>query len=82
MNIHGFCPHCNANLDGDLIMDAAIELFGYDKDEALAYAASYSGWNEHGEANRWGRAIVVYNIDKDRTEYYRCPDCQGTWERE
>ena len=28
-NIHGHCPHCDANLDGDLIINTAIEFFGY-----------------------------------------------------
>ena len=79
-NINGYCPHCNASLDGDLVINYPLSQ-GKSMDEALRYAAMYAGWNEHGEANRWGRAIAVYNIDKDRTEYYRCPDCQRTWER-
>lgn len=82
MNIHGHCPHCNANLDGDLIMNTAIEFFGYDKDEALAYASSYSGWDEYGPANRWSRKIGIYDRDRDGVRYYMCPDCQRTWERE
>lgn len=79
-NIHGTCPHCNANLDGDLVIDYPLSQ-GKSKEEALEYAKFYAGWDEHGEANRWGRVIAVYDIDKDRTMYYRCPDCQGTWGR-
>lgn len=79
-SIHGFCPHCNASLDGDLVIDYPLSQ-GRSREEALAYATMYAGWNEHGEANRWGRAIALYDIGKDRTTAYRCPDCQGTWER-
>jgi len=80
MNIHGTCPHCNANLDGDLVIDYPLSQ-GKSREEALAYAAMYAGWSEHGEANRWGRAISLYSLEKDRTIAYRCPDCHGTWER-
>lgn len=79
-NIHGFCPHCNANLNGDLVIDYPLSQ-GKSREEALAYATSYSGWEEHGEANRWGRAIGLYSIEKDRTMAYRCPDCGQEWSR-
>jgi len=79
-NIHGHCPHCNANLDCDLIINYPLSQGG-SMEEALRYAASYSGWNEHGEKNRWSRAIAVYDINKDRIVEYRCPDCSKTWER-
>lgn len=79
-NIHGTCPHCNANLDGDLVISYPLSQ-GKSMEEALRYAASYSGWNEHGENNRWCRAIGIYSIEKDRTMEYMCPDCQQTWDR-
>ena len=79
-NIHGTCPHCNASLDGDLVIDYPLSQ-GKSMDEALAYAKFYAGWDEHGEANRWGRAIGLYSLEKDRTIGWRCPDCNGTWER-
>ena len=80
MNIHGYCPHCNANLDGDLVIDYPLSQ-GESIKEALEYVKSYSGWDEHGEANRWGRAIGLYCRDRDRTIGYRCPDCNEVWER-
>jgi len=79
-NINGTCPHCNASLDGDLVIDYPLSQ-GRSREEALAYAAMYAGWNEHGENNRWGRAISLYSLEKDCTIGYRCPDCNGTWER-
>ena len=80
MNINGTCSHCNVSLDGDLIIDYLLSQ-GNSREEALEYAKCYAGWEEHGEANRWGRAIGLYSLEKDCTIGYRCPDCQGTWER-
>lgn len=80
MGINGNCPHCNASLDGDLVTDYPLSQ-GKSKEEALAYAASYEGWNKHGENNRWCRAIALYDVAKDRTTAYRCPDCHKTWKR-
>lgn len=79
-NIHGYCPHCKVSLDGDLVIDYPLSQ-GKSMDEALAYAASYAGWNTHGESNRWDRAIGIYDINKDRTVEYRCPDCAKEWVR-
>lgn len=81
MNINGYCPHCNADLDGDLVINYPLSQ-GRTMDEAFEYAKSYEGWDQYKVLNRWGRAIALYDIDKDRTTAYRCPDCQGTWERE
>jgi hypothetical protein len=79
-NIHGHCPHCNANLDDDLIINYPLSQ-GKSMEEALRYAASYSGWNEHGENNRWDRKIAIYSREKDRTVKYMCPDCNEEWDR-
>jgi hypothetical protein len=65
-NINGYCPHCNANLDGDLVINYPLSQ-GKTMGEALEYASFYAGWNEHKVLNRWGRAIALYDIDKDRT---------------
>lgn len=81
MSIHGYCPHCNANLDGDLVIDYSLSQ-GKSKEEALKYSRFYDGWNEHGEDNRWDRAVGLYCEDRDRTIGYRCPDCNETWERD
>lgn len=78
-NIHGYCPHCNVDLDGDLVIDYPLSQ-GKTREEALEYASSYCGWDEHGEKNRFSRAIGLYDINKDRTTAYRCPNCNKTWE--
>ena len=74
------CPHCNANLDGELIIDTFLEQ-GKDYDTALRYATMYSGWEQYGLENRWSNRIGIYCMDKDRTTHYKCPYCQKDWER-
>lgn len=81
INIHGYCPHCNTNLDGDLVIESFLNS-GYDLTRAKTYAGMYVGWDEHGENNRWSRAIGMYSMSSDRTTSYRCPDCHRTWERD
>lgn len=80
-NINGYCPYCNADLDGDLVIDYPLSQ-GKTMDEAIAYASMYAGWREHKEKNRWNRVIGLYDIKADRTTAYRCPDCEKTWEIE
>lgn len=79
-NIHGYCPYCYANLDGDLIINYPLSQ-GKSTEEAFRYAASYSGWNKHGEKNKWDRRIAIYSTDKDRVVEYKCPDCNQRWDR-
>ncbi len=79
-NINGYCPHCNANLDGDLVIDYPKSQ-GETPEECLEYASSYAGWDQHKELNRWSRKISLYSLEKDRTTDYRCPDCEKEWKR-
>ena len=79
-NIHGYCPHCNADLDGDLVIDSLIK-FGYPQNEVIEYAKYYQGYSEYGEFNRFTRKIGIYDVNKDRTIKWRCPDCKKTWGR-
>jgi hypothetical protein len=78
MNIHGYCPHCKADLDGKLIIQVAIDM-GKTQEEALKYAANYEGWEKYGELNKFSRVVAIYDIFKDRTTSYRCPDCKGVF---
>ena len=80
INIHGYCPHCNADLDGDLVINYPLNL-GQDMAEAVRYASNYSGFKEYGLANRWGRAIAIYDMSRDRAVEWECPDCKGRWPR-
>lgn len=73
MNEHGYCPHCNADLDGGDIYQTFLDQ-GRTPEEAKEVASHYCG-------TKWGREIGIYCIDRDRTVEYRCPDCGGHWDR-
>lgn len=81
MNIHGYCPHCNANLDGELVTVSLEKMLGYSPEKALEQAKGFEGWEEHKENNRWGRQIGLSSIESDRVTEFRCPDCEQTWSR-
>ena len=74
---HGHCPHCAADLDGGSIWQTFMDQYG-DEAKADEVAENYGATRTQG---RWGRCIALYDRDKDRTVGYRCPDCDGEWER-
>ena len=76
-NEHGYCPNCNADLDGDSIWETFFQLTG-NEEEADRKAEMYGANREKG---RWGRTIALYDRDKDRTVGWKCPDCEHVWER-
>lgn len=80
MNINGYCPHCNADFDGDLVTDYPRSQ-GKSEEEILDYAKDYCGWNEHGVNNRWCRKISISSLELDRVTHYKCPDCNKQWPR-
>ena len=71
------CPNCNANLEGDLIFEDFLELYG-DEQKALETAAMYGATKTEG---RWGREIGIYDIVRDRVAEWQCPDCGHVWLR-
>lgn len=79
-NINGYCPSCSADLDGDLVVDYPKSQGRYPA-ECIDYARCYAGWNEHGELNRWGRAIAHSSYKQDKVTSYHCPDCLHSWPR-
>jgi len=76
-NEHGYCPNCNADLDGGSIWETFFQLTG-SEEEADRKAEMYGANREKG---RWGRTIALYDRDKDRTVAWKCPDCGHAWER-
>lgn len=70
-----FCPHCCVSLLGEKIIDVFLKQ-GKTYDQALEWARLYKGFEEYGIENRFGREIGIYDIEKDRTVYYICPDCK------
>ncbi len=77
MSEHGHCPNCNTDLDGGLIFQTFMEKYN-DRAKALETAEMYGATETTGQ---WGRAIALYDINKDRTVAYKCPDCNHQWER-
>lgn len=80
MNINGYCPHCKADLDGDLVVETFIKQ-GMSREKAEESASHYYGWKQHGLQNRWGRKIGLSSITHDRIMEWQCPDCSGRWSR-
>ena len=74
---HGLCPHCNADMTDGLIYDTFIAQ-GYTPEEALKTAEAYGATQTTGH---WGRRIGIYDMEKDRTVAWKCPDCGCEWDR-
>lgn len=94
-NEHGYCPSCNADLDGGSIWKTGYDFAvlgkhyeqkgiparSEDEAEELAdnYAEAYGATRTKGQ---WGRQIGIYNLELDRTVMWKCPDCGHEWERQ
>jgi hypothetical protein len=74
-NEHGYCPSCKVDLDGGSIWETGLELHG-SEERADSYAAAYGATRTKG---KWGREIGLYDLFKDRTVRYQCPDCGHEW---
>ena len=74
---HGSCPHCKADLNGGSIWQTFFDKTG-SEEEADNAARSYGASRTYGQ---WGRQAGIYDMEKDRTVRYKCPDCQGEWPR-
>lgn len=48
------------------------------EEEALKYASMYGATKTKG---RWGRQVGIYDVFKDRTVRWKCPDCDHEWSR-
>lgn len=78
------CPSCKANLQGELIYETFLHkgMEPYyppgNEQEALKTASHYGATKTEG---RWGLALGIYDMNKDRTVAWRCPKCNHEWER-
>lgn len=91
---HGTCPHCGEDMNGGSIWQTFYDRgrqdgyyhhnggvpMNHEEAEALAdeVASQYGATRTKGN---WGRQIGLYDMDKDRTVAWKCPDCGETWER-
>lgn len=93
---HGNCPHCGVSLDGEGIWDTGLQrawdgshlhygqkgIPAKDKDAAYALADKYAEcYGADRTKGRWGRAIGIYDMERDRTVKWKCPDCEEEWGR-
>jgi hypothetical protein len=76
-NEHGYCPHCGTDLDGEGIWQHFYEKLGTER-QADETAELYGATREKG---KFGRVIGIYDMEKDRTVRWKCPDCDGEWPR-
>jgi hypothetical protein len=76
-NEHGYCPNCNADLDGGSVWVHFFKETGSEA-EADRIAEMYGATREKGQ---WGRAVALYDLEKDRSAAYQCPDCNHIWSR-
>lgn len=62
------------------IYDGGNRLLSHEEAERVAdeVASSYGATRTKGQ---WGRAIAIYDRDKDRTVAFSCPDCDHQWPR-
>ena len=77
MTDHDICPNCKANLVGEGIWDYFFKKYN-DEKKADTYAAMYGADRTKGN---FGRAIGIYDVYKDMTTQWHCPDCKHTWDR-
>lgn len=76
-NEHGYCPNCKADLDGEPIWEYFFKEYGSES-EADRVAEMYGATREKG---KFGRRIGIYDMDKDMTVAWACPDCNHQWSR-
>jgi len=76
-NEHGYCPNCNMDFDGGLIWNTGLEMYGTEE-RADDYAEAYGATRTTG---KWGKRIGIYDMERDMTTHWRCPECKHEWKR-
>lgn len=74
---HGHCPNCNLDLNGGSIWATFNEKYA-DEAKADEIAAMYGATRDTGS---WGKAISIYDMERDITVAWKCPECNHQWER-
>ena len=72
------CPSCKSDLRGELIYKFFFEKYNGDKEKALETASFYGATETTGY---FGREIALYDMERDMTTQYMCPDCGHVWNR-
>ena len=69
------CPHCNYDLDGELIYETFIKK-GYSEERSIEIAEMYGATKTSG---KWQNEISVSEGYTGEFLYYMCPACKGRW---
>lgn len=77
-NENGFCPNCNADFDGENILQALLRQ-GKSPQDSLYIAQNFYGYKD--ERTKFSRKILVYSLEKDQGHESRCPDCNHIWSK-
>lgn len=88
-NQHGYCPKCNADLDGEVMMDSWRRLYPEKTEEELlkwfsCYCPSDTPKEQlvmMSKTRRWGRQIGLETPYYDGVSMFACPDCKHVWKR-
>lgn len=72
------CPNCKSNLESQDIYEYYLNEY---KDGIKALeSASFYGWKPEKPCC-FSRCIGIYDMDRDVTSHWQCPDCKHKWER-
>lgn len=72
---HGSCPNCKMDFNGELIWEYFLKEYG-DEAKADEVAEMYGATRTEG---RWGKKVALYDMDRDRTTAWFCPQCKHEW---
>lgn len=78
INENGYCPYCNADLDGEDIVEFFMKKDSVGKEEAYKWAKDYGYRPGH---TKWDRRICITPPERDVVTHYKCPDCGEVWKR-
>jgi hypothetical protein len=71
-----FCPKCGADLREGSIRPESYHLYGYGGAKQPVICRYGCGDPPH-----FSRLTGIYDIGRDRTAAWHCPDCNETWPR-
>ena len=75
-NENGFCPHCNADFDGEDILQALLRQ-GKSPEDSLYIAQNFYGYKDGH--TKFSTKISMYSFEGDGVFHYMCPDCNRIW---
>ena len=64
MSLYCECPNCGADLRSTPIPAVSLHLYGGNPICA-----------DCGQPHHYSKLIAVYDVRRDRTDHWRCPDC-------